>query len=141
MNLRPHILFVFTFCIFGISSCATNPRQKRISNNPDLYNNLSSHDKSLVNNGQIKQGMNKKAVYLAWGDPSRSSKGDSNGTLYEKWYYYRYTPNYSGSFYGGYGYGRSYYGMGAARATDYSSELESQVEFRKGRVYSWESAK
>jgi outer membrane protein assembly factor BamE (lipoprotein component of BamABCDE complex) len=109
MNLRCFTLIVFTPCILGVSSCATNPRQKRISNNPDLYNALSAKEKSLINNGQIKQGMNKKAVYLAWGDPSRSSKGENNGTLYERWYYYNYTPYYTGSFFGGYGHGRGYY--------------------------------
>ena len=125
---------------FTLSNCATNTRQNRIAKNQDIFTQLTRDHQVLVQQGQIKKGMDKKAVYLAWGDPSRSSKGSDNGTSFEKWYYYLYSPTYSGSFYGGYGH-RGHYGTSIARSNDYISELESKVEFRKGRVYKWENAR
>ena len=122
------------------SNCATNPRQSRIAQNQDIYSQLSQEHQLLVQQGQIKQGMDKKAVYLAWGDPSRSSKGASAGTPFEKWYYYLYSPTYSGGLYGGYGH-RGCYGSYITRTSDYRSELEAKVEFRKGRVHNWENAR
>lgn len=126
--------------IFTLSNCANNPRQKRISENQDIYTKLSRDQQALVQQGQIKEGMDKKAVYLAWGDPSRSSKGAENGMSFEKWYYYLYSPTYSAGFYGGHGH-RGYYGTSIRRSNDYSSELEAQVEFRKGIVHNWENAR
>jgi len=125
---------------FTLSNCATNPRQKRITKNQDIFTQLTRDQQVLVQQGQIKEGMDKKTVYLAWGEPSRSSKGADNGTSFEKWYYYHYSPTYSGGFYGGYGH-RGYYGTSLARSSDYSSELEAKVEFRKGIVYNWENAR
>ncbi|WP_377178913.1 hypothetical protein [Rubritalea tangerina] len=123
-------------------SCTPNTPQTRIANNPDLYQQLTPNHQSLVQRGQISKGMNKKAVYLAWGDPSRSSKGSENGKLFEKWYYIRYTPYYTGGLYGGYGYGgRGYYGTSISRTTNYNSELEAEVKFHKGIVTSWENAR
>jgi len=140
-----HRILTISLALVGaltLSNCATNPRQKRISKNQDIFTQLTQDQQGLVQQGQIKKGMDKKAVYLAWGDPSRSSKGANNGTNFEKWYYYSHTLSYSGGLYGGYGYGsRGYYGTSITRASDYNSELEASVEFRKGRVHNWENAR
>ena len=73
--------------VISLSNCASDSRQKRIAKNPEIFGQLSQDHQSLVQQGQISQGMNKKAVYLAWGDPSRSSKGAAAGAQFEKWYY------------------------------------------------------
>ena len=124
----------------SLSNCASDSRQKRIAKNPEIFGQLSQDHQSLVQQGQISQGMNKKAVYLAWGDPSRSSKGAAAGAQFEKWYYYIYSPSYSGGLYGDYG-PRGFYGPAITRTSDYKSELQAQVEFRKGHVTDWENAR
>lgn len=124
------------------SSCASHNQQTRIAENPELYSSLSENEKSSVQRGQISKGMHKKGVYLAWGNPSRSTKGNVAGKSYERWYYIDYTPTYTTGFYGGYGYSRyRYYGAYTTYRTDYVGEFEKKVEFRNDRVYSWESVK
>ena len=135
-------LFLLPLSVILLSSCADNSLQKRISTNPDIFEPLSNQHKSLVQRGKIEKGMDKKAVYLAWGSPSRSSKGANSSSNYERWYYYNYSPSYAATYSGGYGYrSRGFYGSSIQASSDYNSELDAKVEFRKGHVYSWESAR
>ena len=66
--------------IIGLSSCATNNIQNRVSQNLDIYSELSPEQQNLVQNGQIQKGMHKKAVFIAWGEPSRAAKGQNQST-------------------------------------------------------------
>src|SRR5438105_8143759 len=54
-----------------LTSCSTP--ETRISDHPDLYQSLSARDRALVNQGQIRPGMPRNAVWLAWGSPDRKS--------------------------------------------------------------------
>lgn len=139
-----------TFFLLGLSSlflasCATNTTQRRIDKNPEMYTSLSEQDQQRVNSKKIEQGMSKEAVYLTFGGPSRSTKGEKGGTLYERWYYTRLTPNHVGGYYPGYGrYGPGgYYGYnrGFSAFPDYTQELEAIVEFRNNKVYGWEDVR
>lgn len=49
-------------------SCAS-PRERRITGNPQLYQSLSTGDQVLVQQGRIREGMSKEAVFLALGRP------------------------------------------------------------------------
>ena len=128
--------------IIGLSSCATDNIQKRVSQNLDIYSELSPEQQNLVQNGQIQKGMHKKAVFIAWGEPSRAAKGQNQSGPFEKWYYYQHTPRSTGSIYGGIGsYGYDHYGVGINRGSSYDSELAAQVEFKNDRVTSWENSR
>src|SRR5260370_42376528 len=58
--------FVALLVLF-LTGCSTV--ESRIKSNPQVYGLLSPADKALVNQGRIREGLPKAAVYLAWGNP------------------------------------------------------------------------
>lgn len=78
-----------------LASCSTP--QTRISDHPDLYQSLSHRDQALVSQGQIRIGMSRTAVWLAWGSPDRKIVGNMGGGPTETWLYVYYAsyPYYS----------------------------------------------
>ena len=73
--------------------------QTRISDHPDLYQTLSHRDQALVGQGQVRIGMPRTAVWLAWGSPDRKIVGNMGGGPTETWIYsyyatYPYYPPY-----------------------------------------------
>lgn len=87
--------------------CSTT--ESRISEHRDLFNSLSPGDRQLVARGQIRTGMSRNAVWLAWGSPEQKTAGEMRGQMTESWIYVNYAPAYG---YGGYGYGYPGYGYG-----------------------------
>jgi hypothetical protein len=77
---------------FILTSCSTP--QTRISEHPDLYQSLSHKDQALVNQGQIRIGMSRTAVWLAWGSPDRRIVGNMGGGPTETWLYIYYATYY-----------------------------------------------
>ena len=71
-----------------LTSCSTP--QTRISEHPNLYQNISHRDQALVNQGQIRIGMSRPAVWLAWGSPDRKIIGNMGGGTTETWVYTYY---------------------------------------------------
>jgi hypothetical protein len=71
-----------------LTSCSTP--QTRISDHPDLYHSLSQRNQALVNQGQIRIGMTRRAVWLAWGSPDRRIIGNMGGGTTETWVYTYY---------------------------------------------------
>ena len=69
--------------VWVFTSCSTP--QTRISNRPDLYQNLSARDQALVSQGQLRSGMSRSAVWLAWGSPDQKVVGNMAGTPTETW--------------------------------------------------------
>lgn len=136
---------------FGLSSC-TSPLEGRITKNPQLFEKLSPSDRSLVRRGEIREGMTKEAVFLAWGRADYVSTGKDHGVSVEKWGYTGSHPVYTNSITVGIGPGyyrgrRGYYGYGYAGLWDpywggygYGPSIEyvpyqaASVEFRAGRV-------
>src|SRR5262245_24452151 len=92
--LRASTLAVATGTLL-FSSCSTP--QTRISENPNLYQSLSPKDQTLVSQGNIRIGMSRTAVWLAWGSPDRKIVGNMGGGTTETWlyiYYQTYNPPY-----------------------------------------------
>jgi len=83
----------------GFAGCSTV--EKRISENPQMFQSLSPRDQQLVSNGQIRTGMSQDAVWLSWGSADQRAVGAMRGQSTETWVY---TTTYSYP-YGGYGYG------------------------------------
>ena len=71
-----------------LTSCSTP--QTRISEHQDLYQSLSHRDQALVVAGQIRIGMSRTAVWLAWGSPDRKIVGNMGGGPTETWIYVYY---------------------------------------------------
>lgn len=106
----------------GLASCAS-PLQRRIASNPKLYDSLSAADRGLVNQGRIREGMTKEAVFLSWGRPDHVAAGTQKGVKTERWTYMGSQPVYGPSYgpgYGGWGWGRGWgrYGYGYGGAWD-----------------------
>ena len=70
------------------NGCSTP--QTRISDLPDLYHSLSHRDQALVSQGQIRIGMPRTAVWLAWGTTDRKIIGNMGGGPTETWVYVFY---------------------------------------------------
>jgi len=80
--------FVFASVALILTSCSTP--QTRVSDHPDLYQSLSPRDQALVSQGQIRTGMPRTAVWLAWGSPDRKIIGNAGAGRRETWLYVSY---------------------------------------------------
>lgn len=130
---------LFTSCSSTISS--------RVEKNPGLYQSLPPSEQALVSRGEIRQGMGKDAVFLAWGRPDRTSAGENKKGRFERWIYTELEPVYTQNFYGGFGYyrGGGYYGRrrygfypGFGTHVSYLPRAASYVDFRNERVSTWQ---
>jgi hypothetical protein len=91
-----------------LTSCSTI--ESRISENPEIYRNLSSRDQALVNQGQIRYGMSRNAVWLAWGSPDSKVIGNMRGHSTETWIYVHYATYPYYPYYDPYGPGFGFFG-------------------------------
>ena len=147
-----------------LGGCETT--QDRIAQRPEAYNALSARDRDLVQRGQIREGMSRDAVYIAWGAPNQRGPGRHRGSSTESWIYFNtaagdyYPPPFAygyGGLYGGFGgFGGSYlhrhrsgrlhrhvyydpfYDPWFYRRTSVVSYPERIVSFQNGRVISWQ---
>jgi outer membrane protein assembly factor BamE (lipoprotein component of BamABCDE complex) len=71
-----------------LTSCSTP--QTRISEHLGLYQSLSRRDQTLVSQGQIRIGMSRTAVWLAWGSPDRKIVSNIGRGPTETWIYVYY---------------------------------------------------
>ena len=129
-------------------SC-TSPIQRRIEKNPQIYSGLNEHQKALVQQGTIEEGMSKEAVFLSWGRPDRVASGTKQGKAYERWSYTGYdsVPTMSVGFGMGYGGYRGRHGYVYADpiyyggpAFDYVPYEAARVEFLNKKVSAWSIA-
>lgn len=141
-----------------LSSCVTSSTvESRIAARPEAYLAVPATHRSLIDQGRIKEGMSKDAVYLSWGAPDAVRESSDNGKRSETWLYESYEPvytqtvgvGYGGYGYGGYGYGRRHrgyyddcypYGGGYSFGTEvnYVPHLSRTVEFRGDSVTAWQ---
>ena len=105
-----------------LTSCSTP--ETRISDHPDLYQSLSARDRALVSQGQIRPGMSRNAVWLAWGSPDRKIIANMRGHPTETWIYVYYATYPYYPYYGPYepygpgiGYSLGYTTVGVATGT------------------------
>ena len=132
--LRASTLAIATATLL-LSSCSTP--QTRISENPNLYQSLSPKDQALVNHGQIRMGMSRSAVWLAWGSPDRKIVGNMGGGTTETWLYIYYATYYPP--YGPWGYfGDPFYDPFYYSYIPSISYPAKVVTFARGRVVSYQ---
>jgi hypothetical protein len=112
---------IFGLCTGAIALTGCSTVESRISDHPDIYQSLSPRDQALVSHGQIRSGMPRSAVWLAWGDPDRRISGNMRGHETETWIYVNYAPapypyGYPyGPYWGPWGYGPGYGGVAFVR--------------------------
>jgi len=141
------LLYLPFLALFLLSSCSSTVAS-RIEKNPHLYAKLPESHKELVNKGQIKKGMSKEAVFLAWGRPAGSSQGErADAGHFERWTYTSLEPVYSHNYYGYYGssYYRHHgychgggYGYGYGPSVHYVPRRHAIVDFKNQRVTDWQ---
>jgi hypothetical protein len=134
----------FLALLLGIvTSCAPSTPQKRIEERPQDFAKLSEKHKELVSKGEIIKGMNKDAVYIAWGSPAFQAEGERNGRFSERWDYEGREPVVRHNFFGGYSsggcgpYGYSGYSAGFGPEVVYIPYVRASVWFVGGRVDEW----
>lgn len=71
--------------VLFLSSCQLTPSQ-RIEEYPHLYQTVAEQHRPLVQSGEICNGMNENAVFLAWGSPNNKSQDENN---HSTWSYSR----------------------------------------------------
>lgn len=126
-----------------MNSCAPSTPATRIAKNPAMFESLSSSDKALAQQGQIRRGMDKNGVLIAWGKPDGITAGDRNGKSFEQWIYTSLTPVYTSSFhsYAMYGFGRydcDSYDIGFGPDVHYIQQTKATVEFdQNNKVTEW----
>ena len=140
--MKTSILFLLVATAL-LSSCV-NPIERRVSFYPGLYSHLTEAEKQSVHSGEVKEGMSKDAVYLAWGAPGRVAVGKREGKTYERWGYQEYRPVFTEGY--GMGVGVGYWGRHrayggfydpyfyGAPAVAYVPTDGRYVEFVNGRV-------
>ncbi len=124
-----------------LASCGSSV-EHRISRYPEKFARLPSEHQSLVRQGRIKEGMNKDAVYLAWGTPGSVRMGSEGGQSYESWRFVGHYPVWNDHVVLGYGpgygryRGRYYYDI--VPSVDYVPYNAAEVIFKSERVSRWD---
>jgi len=138
----------------GTLLAACSSVESRIEANPQIYAALSPDAKALVQQGRIREGMAKSAVFIAWGHPDHVRFGSRAGHYYEAWVYTttqsQYVPGYYPTFYrfgyyryGGYWpywrYPYGFYPLDPFAGDFVSYEVPYKVAFFEGeRCTGWE---
>src|SRR6186713_451559 len=60
---------------FGLSLTGCTTVETRIAERPEAFRRLSPTDQTLVQQGRVRDGMSRDAVYIAWGPPSQRVPG------------------------------------------------------------------
>ena len=137
--MKPFILSVLLAAVALIAGGCSTP-EKRIQENPALFNSLSVADQELVKQGRVGIGFTPEVVKLAVGEPDRVwQRTDAAGTS-EAWSYTLWENTDGTLLYRGY-YHQYYGGYYMPFYTAYPSRREKEyfrVSFKDGRVSSVE---
>ncbi|MBI1177143.1 hypothetical protein GC207_06850 [bacterium] len=88
MKLQSTFVCTVMTMMFAGAGCATKPTvESRRQERPAAYQALSPDQKKLVDDGQIKVGMNEDAVYIAWGKPAQVLQSEDTSGHVTTWLY------------------------------------------------------
>ncbi|HTH46716.1 MAG TPA: hypothetical protein VMB21_04330 [Candidatus Limnocylindria bacterium] len=137
MRLSPIFLLLLLFA----AGCATSSTiATRRTERAAAYNALPADERALVDQGQLRTGMDEDAVYISWGKPAQVLRsGDASGErttwlyestttdTYHSWHYREY-PRRDGSSY-----------IDRTLETDYNFRdyVSAELVFRGGKLQSW----
>ena len=138
VNGRTSLCF-FLLCLIGCGTPSTI--DSRRGEKQSAYSSLTSEEKALVDQGQIKIGMSADAVYIAWGQPAEvlESEDPQRGRI-TTWQYHgswmqesRYWA-YRETRRGGDDLYLERYLVSDYQPRDY---LRAEITFKDSRVLSW----
>lgn len=132
---RFFILGLAAVLLTGCASTIESRKKERYNS----YSELSPEQRATVDAGQIKVGMTKDAVYIAWGKPQQVLTSESQAGRNEVWVYlgsYLQSYGYWGfrPFYGPYGYYQGPYFYHDYLPVAYA---KAEVIFEKDVVKQW----
>jgi len=81
--------FICTALLLSIlCGCATSTIESRKEERAEVYASLSEADRKSVDQGEVRVGMSRDAVYISWGEPDQvMNSGNSDGVV-ETWLYH-----------------------------------------------------
>lgn len=129
-------LSIAAVLMLGLASCVS-PIERRVTRNPEMFSKLPAAEQTSVRRGEVREGMSKDAVFLAWGQPDRVAKGRRDGKNRERWSYTQYEQVQHFGYGGGLGFagGGWYDPIGyAGPIIDYVPVPGRSVEFVEGKV-------
>ncbi|HTD85206.1 MAG TPA: hypothetical protein VK850_01390 [Candidatus Binatia bacterium] len=136
---RAALLLLAALFLAGCASTIEDRRKEHFA----AYTAMPPEMQALVDQRQIKVGMPKDAVYIAWGKPEQVIQGESEQGRTETWIYYGSTLRpYQYWNYGAWGpYYRGWYYNSPLPyvETDYypASYPKAEVTFQNDRVATW----
>jgi hypothetical protein len=113
--------------------CATPSIEARRADRAEAYAAFSPEARALVDAGQITQGMDTNAVFIAWGRPTNVTVGGGDEVNRIDWYYYRNSLRASPAYY----WRQDGYGFVAEEVPGHTTViryLARKVVFHDGRV-------
>lgn len=84
--MKRSLLLLFSALLLAGCATSTTP-EKRRGERAAAYAALPAEQRELVDNGQIKVGMNMDAVYIAWGRPAQVLESESDRGAVTTWLY------------------------------------------------------
>ena len=135
------LLLVAVTFLCGCATTIEDRRKERLS----VYSQLPPEMQALVDKGQIKVGMPKDAVYIAWGKPDQIIQSESDQGRTETWIYYgsslRPYHYWSYNGWGPFYHDHYFYSPAPYLETDYYPQyyVSAEVMFQNDRVVSWRS--
>jgi hypothetical protein len=75
-------------CITMLALCGCSTVQSRIQERRAVFDRLPPPQQRLVTRGEVREGMSRDAVYMAWGKPDEIWRGTRHGAPIEVWTYY-----------------------------------------------------
>ena len=135
--MKPLLILALAAALF--TGCATSTIESRKQERYGAYSQLSVEQRAAVDAGQLKVGMSKDAVYIAWGKPHQVLTSESSTGRHEVWIYMEtYLQGYS--YWGFRPYcGPYHYHSGPYLYYDYTpvAYAKAEVIFEKEAVKQW----
>lgn len=138
MNLKSVTLLLCCGAI--LCGCATSTIESRRTERIAAYEALPPEFQRLADAGEIKTGMPKDAVYIAWGDPDEVTYSEDDHGKFETWLYYgRYMKEYRYWNYRSINRGDGEEYLVRHLESDYNPEsfLKAELIFSRGRLIRW----
>jgi hypothetical protein len=138
------VMMLLLLAVTFLCGCATTIEDRK-KERLTTYSQLQPEAQTLVDTGQIKVGMPKDAVYIAWGKPDQVVQSESDQGRNESWLYhdsYLVPYSYWSYGYGGWGsYYHPYYYAPPYLMSDFYPQyyVRREVQFQNDQVKHWRS--
>jgi hypothetical protein len=140
MTMKPFLTILLAATTLFLAGCASSTVESRRIEKTAAYNSLPADQRALVDQGQVRVGMNQDAVYIAWGMPQQKTQAEDGKGLSETWVF-------NSSTLDTYNYwtfrertdpkGRSYLDRVMESDSQINSYVSAEITFSDGVVKAW----